>query len=454
MLKSVLIFGVCLFVPLAGRAALIDLASPAIQSAAKQKAQTGGTVAAASVVFDLRPFTDSRIATTLSNWYLHNVLAVTHVGPASWIERTENAETPRVTADYLPANAPFHLPVVGTPEDAARVRTVLVALTNALPQEVRTILREKNALAPILQWFIRRNLPGLASNGADYLSARAHPVAFMANHFDKDALTAAAARLSLRDIPPISYVMPVYEEYEREPLRRMQPGRDFPDLQPEETFATPFAIAYVLRAPETVRRFRFCARTWGGENLPIEYAWTLLRGRGLQKIQGYVGDRSRKPDNGFAEIIINRRIMTRRLDVGVFSRVGHGPWGPPAVISFYQPPDIRSDYYKSGQLRENNYVSSVVPGDPFRTALRSLYTPRDWIDTYDIDAKGQIGVIARRRAGSVFADQFYRPTGEKIIELGFGGFPKKTVRVAYFVNAEGLLDYREEGAMIVYPQNR
>ena len=406
-------------------------------------------------LFELRPFFTSVYSKALSDCYLHNQLRVGYVGPASWVETSDDGATAtRATVDYLPANVPFYVPIIGTRKEAVAVRDALDVVTNVMAPAVSQVLREKNALAPILQWLIRRNLAGLDPNGADYLSPRAHPAAFRQSHFDFPALEKAAKNLTIAGVPPIVYIRPIYEEYERDPLKKMTPGRDYPDPQTEESFATPFAIGIVLRAPESERVFRFSARTWGGANQPVEYKWMLIRGRGLQNIQPYLGDKRRSPANGFAEIHVNRRFMTTRLDIAVFSRIGKGLWGPPAIISFYQPPDLKSDYFKSGLLRENNYVSQVSADDPLRRALRPLYTPRAWSDTFEFDSSGKISIISRRRAGTVFADRFYRTTGEKVLELWPNGQPKKTVHVNFFINKEGWLDYADEGPEIEYPFKR
>ena len=446
------------FIALSAGAAQVDF------NAAQKEQNFGGTLVAppkqevvvpekpvetGKPLFELRPFFSANHTKALSDCYLHNRLAVGYVGPASWLERGEKGEISRATVDYLPANVPFYLPIVGTRAEAVAVRDVLDSVTNALSSEVREVLCTKNALAPILQWLIRRNLAGLEPE--DYLTPRAHPAAFMRSHFDFPKLEKAARELTIAGVPPIAYIRPIYDDYARDPRPKMKPGRDYSDHQDEESFATPFAIGIVLRAPEANRVFRFSARTWGGGNQKVEYKWMVVRGRGLQHLQSYLGDKRLSPANGFAEIHINRRFMSTRLDIAVFSRIGKGLWGPPAIISFYQPPDVKSDYYNSGLLRENNYASHVSPTDPFRRALRPLYAPRDWADTFDFDTHGNISVISRRRAGSVFADRFYRPTGEKIIELWPSGQPKRTIRVTFFMNKDGMLDYVDEGAEIHYP---
>ena len=142
--------------------------------------------------------------------------------------------------------------------------------------------------------------------------------------------------------------------------------------------------------------------------------------------------------------------MSPRLDIAVFSRLKGGTWGPPAFISFYQPPDVKADYYKSGLLREIAYRPAVVADDPFRKALRPLFTPRAWTDTFEFDEKGNVFAFSRRRTGTVFADRFSRATGDKILESWSSGTPKKTQPVEYFVNAEGLLDYRDAGDPVLH----
>ena len=402
------------------------------------------------VEFNFAAMIDAAEAQKLSDAYLHNTLAVTYVGPAAWSERSGGRYTRRVTADFIPANVPFHIPLVGAREDVDSVRSTLDAMTNVMQPDVLRVLREKSALGPVMQWLVRRTFANGQPRGANYFTPSVHPAAFTKSYFNATALTNAAARLSLYDVPPIAYIMSVYDEYERFPLLRKIPGRDYADLQQEETFSTPFAIAVVLRAPEPLRTFRFCARAWAASNVQVEYAWKVVHGRGLQKLQAYRGDPSRSPKAGFAEIVVNRRYMSARLDIAVFSRVGAGPWGPPAIISIFQSPDVVSDFFSTGQIREISYQSRVDPGDPFRTALAPLCTPRDWIDSFDLDEKGRIVTIQRRRKGSVFADRFFRPSGERVIDAWANGTPKEAVKVEYFIK-DGMLDYRDSGDVVKYP---
>lgn len=402
------------------------------------------------VEFNLAAMVDGDEAQRLSEAYMHNTLAVTYVGPAAWNERSAGRHTRRATADFIPANAPFHIPVVGARGHVEHVRSALAAMTNSMQADTLRVLREKSALGPVMQWLVRRTLADGLAHGASYFTPSVHPSVFSTNHFDVAELASAAARLALRDVPPIAYIMSVYDEYERFPLPRKIPGRDYADLQQEETFSTPFAIAVVLRAPEPVRTFRFCARTWAASTANVEYAWKVVHGRGLQNIQAYRGAPNLNPKAGFAEMLLNRRYMSARLDVAVFSRIGAGPWGPPAIISFFQPPDEASDFYSTGQIREINYQGRVDLDDPFRRALLPLCTPRDWVDSFDLDGKGRIVTIQRRRKGSVFADRFFRPSGERVIEAWASGTPKEAVKVEYFVK-DGMLDYRDSGDVVKYP---
>ncbi len=109
-----------------------------------------------------------------------------------------------------------------------------------------------------------------------------------------------------------------------------------------------------------------------------------------------------------------------------------------------------SDFYSTGMIREINYQSRVDLDDPFRMALSPLCTPRDWIDSFDLDGKGRIVTIQRRRSGSVFADRFFRPSGERVIAAWANGTPKEAVKVEYFIK-DGMLDYRDSGDVVKHP---
>jgi hypothetical protein len=193
--------------------------------------------------------------------------------------------------------------------DQYYLRAALTA-SSSFDGEVKKAIVARGMLAPVIQTLIRKSLVAVASED-DYLTAKAHPTALPPNGVDLKRLAGAAADMTVSSIPPLAPI-----------TVKALPVDDRP-LHPELTYATSFAWAFVLRAPDQKREFFVSAK--GGS----EYEFRQTHGAGVKVAIEKVSADS-------AKITIDRGAMspTNRVDVAVFARGRKGGWGAPSYISF------------------------------------------------------------------------------------------------------------------------
>ena len=380
--------------------------------------------------------------------YTNNVLRVAQVLPTEW-----SVTNPRRKVDRLPANMPFHLAVGPEPADRAAAEAALATVTTSMPTHIRSYFARYRLLAPLQQWLIRRAHPSV-TNEETYVRAAAHPVAWTAKDFDLSRLAHLAANLTSNTVPVMAVLRPVYEEFTTSPIRRAEPLVDYPDPRPEETYATPFGVTVVLRAPERRRKFRFVASGYpfGGRN--VTFKWVPL---GIS-VGGFPCEDWRErpnvsPERGCGEIQLWWNGGSRR-DVLVFARYGEGPWGPPSVISFYALPNERRQYDREGRIESIDYL-------PDPAVLPSLYQNKPWKDAFVMDSLGNVIGFQRTRRGQ-FRDERFSWTGEFVTETYASDLPKAARKVRYFTRADDptTLDYEITDETVEYkmgafePRNR
>ena len=277
-------------------------------------------------------------------------------------------EDPRV-ASLMPANVAFNFAVVGDSNSASRVAKTLEETAAAIDPALRGNLEQFGLLNSTLQWLVRSCRPGI-TNAATYLSVNAHPAAFRYQDFDPATLKAAARSISGRGITLPVRVKVEYLD-DPVPLSKAEPCVDYPDIMPEETFSNPFGTAIVLRAPERMRRFRLSASTYPFPDEASKYVWRATRG---VKIRPWPMTLAEVPDRGFAEITVDAASCGLRADVLVFAQMANGLYGPPSVVSIYNPPFAKRTYVK-GKLKSISYLKGAknVPYD-----IGPIWAPRAW----------------------------------------------------------------------------
>ena len=344
-------------------------------------------------------------------------------------------ENPRVAA-LMPANVAFNFAVVGDSNSASRVAKTLEETAEAIDPTLRGNLERLGLLNPTLQWLVRSCRPGV-TNAATYLTANAHPAAFSEQDFDAATLKAAARSITGRGI-----ALPVRVKVEyldgAIPLSKAEPSVDYPDAMPEETFALPFGVGIVLRAPERQRKFRLSASTFPAPGMAAKYVWKATRG---VVIRPWPMTLAEVPDRGFAEVTVDAASCGVRADVFVFAQMANGLYGPPSVVSIYNPPLAKRAYAK-GKLQSISYLreSKDVLYD-----IGPIWAPREWRDDFALNGKGRIVSFTRTTPGS-FAEEPFSAIGELVLSMSSSGIPLVTRKVEYFVSPEtGALCYRPAG---------
>lgn len=354
--------------------------------------------------------------------------------------------------DRFHANAPFQLGIIGGEDKVNRMKSQLDSLCSNMQGETYHWLQKNKLLAPVLQWVLRRSIRRMSGQNADmYLKVFCHRSAYAFTDFDFGMASNLVSTLRIEDIPPVVVLRQVFSEYKVDPTFPARPLVDYPDTHNEVTFATPFAINIVLRAPERFRKFRFAAAAIAAQQEDVTFLWIAMSGgkegakcRRYTKIERY-GRKGygMKPQNGYCEIAVDWTKVGRRLDVCVFARRGNGWYGPPAIISFHTLPNEQRDYCDGG------IIGSIAYVDACDDAVQ-LFDWKNWTDYYNVSGNGQIMSIERKQGianlGSFTAD------GDKIISTYPSGFPNEYQKVRYYLkpcpDGKSALQFEEYGEIL------
>jgi hypothetical protein len=359
-----------------------------------------------------------------------------HIAYTSNVVRCEWAgENPRV-ASLMPANVAFNFAVIGDPNSASRVTKTLEETAAAIDPALRKTLEQYGLLNSTLQWLVRSCRPGV-TNSMTYLAVKNHPAAFREQDFDVAKLKAVAASLTGKTIALPVQVKVEYLD-DPVPLSKAEPCIDYPDVMPEETFSNPFGTAIVLRAPERKRRFRLSASTYPFAGRALSYEWRTTGGVALRPWPTTLAEVLK---NGFAEVTVDAAYCGTRADILVFAQSANGIYGPPAIVSVYNPPLAKRTYVK-GKLQSISYLkeSKNVPYD-----IGPIWAPREWRDDFALSGKGRIVSFTRTIPGS-FTEEPFSAIGELVLSMSSSGIPLVTRKVEYFISPEtGALGYRPVG---------
>ena len=382
--------------------------------------------------------------------------------PDGWLTVIDSNAASRISADYannslrctwagdttkapaaLPANAAFQLAIAGPEDCIPGIRDALEETAAAIPTNLTPVIRHFHLLGPTLQWIVR-SVKCKKPNRTDYLWASTHPAAFSDLDFNIPNLLDFARHLTAAQLPPAVVIRLDGEETaDRRPLLPTLPGVDYPGIHPELTFATPFGIGMVLRAPESPRVFRVRAAAFPASKAAVSYTWSVLTGGA----QGQSWNREKQTRNGYGRIVLNvgDLFAKKRIDVAVFARWGNGPWGAPSIISFYASPyEVRT--YKKNVLESIRYVSN--PKAPPLFDISRLCPSAEWTDTYRYDDKNQLTGFSRLLPDGIKGDDF-SILNERVLESHPNGTPKAAQKIRYFTK-DGRLQYEETEEKVSY----
>ena len=364
-------------------------------------------------------FTDPGIAARMDLFYRNNQF---------WVLPAVNDFGKPEIGDVFPANAPFQLVTLGASwSDQPFLRAALAASASFRRPAKQALIRRR-LLAPTLQWLFRRTQKGVRTE-EDYLSAAAHPMAFDAKRLDAAELVKRAHDLKMEEIPPMVSLALINSRLF--PIKFPEPGRDYPDSVSEVLFNTASAICMILRAPDGERTFLVRAQTAPELDPGATFAWRVVNGPAdAVKIAAPLGETVNGPENGFAQITIDRRHLTNRIDVACFAKTTHTSFGAPSIISFYPIPQEKRTYRPDGQIAAIDYTNpNRVYSDP------AIALPRHWTDTYDYTPDGKPLGFTRSYNGEPSAS--FTVKGERIVERNPDGTPKRLVRVKYTPRGTG-----------------
>ena len=344
--------------------------------------------------------------------------------------------------DIFPANAPFQFVSEGISwSDQPFLRAALAASAAFQPLTKKAILRRR-LLGPTLQWLLRRTQRGVHGESG-YLGARAHPTAFSAKRLDPVALVEKAHALRPEQVPPAVTLSLVNSRLF--PVRYPAPRIDYPDTLTELLFATRSAIAFVLRAPDASRTFLVHAKPYPEHDPLATFTWRVVHGNpDAVTISAPLGETVNTPENGYAQIVLDLRKITERIDVACFAKTHGTDYGAPAMVSFYPVPQEARTYRPDGKIDAIDYSN---PNDVYCDPMLAL--PRRWKDTYVYAPDDKRLGFSRSYNGKEAA--FFTPTGDRVVARNPDGSARRAVHVSYTSRQTGNpirpfeLTYTDEG---------
>ena len=299
--------------------------------------------------------------------------------------------------DLFPMNWPYTVISQGSSgSDRPFLKAIAMTLA-AFPPETRARLEQAGLVPATVQMILRRSMNGINTR-ADYLSGRAHPVAFVGENLRPALMVSTAASLSADEIPPL-----VQLQVERETF-----GDKAGLVGLTERLAdTPSAVARVFRATRWEHEMILsAAATTDPNGRDLTFDWVLLQGDpALVSIEplGDNGDRARLRiawQDAFnapaSEAPLSRARIKSRVDIGVFANNGATD-SAPALVSVLFPTHQRRTYApRAGRKRllsiDYDADSRADPADP------RLFWSAPWRDVYSYDEGGNRTGFLRKTA--------------------------------------------------------
>jgi len=246
--------------------------------------------------------------------------------------------------------------------DKIPLKAVALALAAFRP-EVKTELKRRNLISPVVASILRRAVKG----GNDPLSDLGHRTAIKGEMIDFMNVIDLAQSVSLDDIPP-RVVMRVEDE------PKLAPGRNvFAPINSEAIYTTPTSIARRAYGSFSTRTYRLRAQAQTQD--PNGFEWRILAGD--PKLISIT-----PLDNRGALVEVTVRWhdpfvtaegeTTSRVDIGVFAKSGK-MWSNPAVLSVYFPPKETRKHDAEGRLLSVDYADPIKKktyNDPRLSFLR------------------------------------------------------------------------------------
>lgn len=212
--------------------------------------------------------------------------------------------------DVFASIAPYWMVSAGRSYSDQHYLRAALAASASFDPDVKKVITGRKMLAPVIQTLIRKSLVTV-SNEADYVSAKAHPTALPPKGVDMRRLAAAASAMTVSKIPPLVAIS----------VKAVNPKTA--PVQPELTYASAMAWAFVLRSDDDERRFYIKAA--GAQ----EYSFTRTHGENVRAA-------IHKVANDTAMVTLSKRALSpvNRIDITVVGRNRGTGWGAPSYVSF------------------------------------------------------------------------------------------------------------------------
>ncbi len=261
------------------------------------------------------------------------------------------------------------------------------------------------------------------TNRLDYLTRRAHPVAFSGKWLDMERMITLAHDLSTNALPPFAAVRCVEED-------GAVPGRDFCDAFASETiFDTPAAIARVVRGMAYTRRMVLdSSQSRDPQGRPLTWHWSVLQGDSAKiRIAPRREDRSSVAievdyHGGSFPVAEAGEMRSSRVEIALC--VDNGVhFSPPALISLYYLNNETRQYAGDGRILSVDYASAT---NRYTDPMLSL--PRRWRDLYLYDSHNRLAGWSRFRGQEM---ESFTADGARVLTRDARGRPLTARTVVY-----------------------
>ncbi len=334
------------------------------------------------------------------------------------------------TGDLFPANTPYYVVSQGSSYSDQPFLSAFAAALAALRPETKQALIARNALAPTMQMILRATQKSV-KKPEDYLTGLAHPAVFDAANLDPEAMVTLAHALTPSTLPPTVMLRTTEDA-------KAEPGIDFFDVRPEGLFDTPFAIARVVRGVARDRRMTIEASAVPALEPDGRYLWVVLQGDPKK-----ITIRPLTPNASRVELTVSyhgvfrpidpdgmpAKLMSGRVDIGCFVKVGPY-YSPPSFVSFYYLPNETRAYRDDGQILSIDYTNPQ-----HRYADPALTLQKSWKDLYEYDDRGRLLGWYRTRGGG--QSERFTYLGHRVLSTDKQNRPVSACAVQYMPRQTG-----------------
>jgi tetratricopeptide (TPR) repeat protein len=326
--------------------------------------------------------------------------------------------------DLLPANSPYLLISRGkSGSDKPFLRAVATILAALPPAEKDKLIRSKQLMSTV-QMIFRRGQKNIRSD-ADYLSSKAHPVAFDARNIDLEKMIDLAGEIDADTVPGIIQIQVLDEN-------KPKLGVDeFTRQMPETLFNTPASIARIIRTTAQNKTFKLqIRRPKASADQKAIYKWVVLQGNPDKITITPKNEAGTKVDiavkwHEASELRSASGRQSNRVELAVFADTGDS-LSAPSFVNLVYPVHQRRKYDKTGNLKSLDHRSN-----PSKYMDPQIFVKRDWQDTYRYDAKGRLIGWQRTRASGITEFTYH---GAVIVEKDALGRATKAEQIGYLYN--------------------